>query len=330
MTAESASPITLGIFLVEGFALMSYASVIEPFRAANALAGRTLYDWRHISIDGRPVRASNGANILADEAIGARLSYDTLFVFAAGDPAAFDDTATFAWFRRLAQRSVRLVGISGGPFLLARAGLLDGYRATIHWDHRLAFEERFPEVALSPGLYVVDRRRVTCAGGTAGLDMAVDLIERAHGHSLAARVSEWFIRTEARPADRAQRSSLRERYGVSDHRVLKTLGRMEEEMEEPVPRSRLAELAGLSIRQLERLFTRHLGESISHAYLRIRLRQAREMIEKTSLPMTTIALACGFRNSSHFSSAFHARFGRPPSAIRKPPGVQDSRYPTSP
>ena len=160
---------TLGLFLIDGFALMSYAAVVEPFRAANSLAGRQLYRWTHVSVDGRPVCASNGACVLADRAVGRSLVCDTLFVVAGGDPAAFSDAGTFAWLRRLARSNVRLAGVSGGPFLLARAGLLDGYRATIHWSHRPAFLDAFPTLAIGPSLYVIDRRRLTCAGGTAGL-----------------------------------------------------------------------------------------------------------------------------------------------------------------
>lgn len=307
---------TLGMFLTEGFSLMSYASVIEPFRAANILAGKILYDWRHISIDGAPVQASTGASILSDQRIGMPLSCDTLFVFAAGDPAAFGDAATFAWLRRLARDNVRLAGVSGGPFLLARAGLLEGYRATIHWDHRLAFEESFPSIPLDPGLYVIDRRRVTCAGGTAALDLAVDLIEREHGNYLASRVGEWFIRTEARGPDRPQRTSLSERYGVQDDRVLKALAHMEANVEEPVSRDQLAKVACVSIRQLERLFQASISSSISDTYLAIRVSIAQDMLSKTRLPVTSIALACGFRSSSHFSQVIRKQLGKSPSALR--------------
>ena len=232
----------LGLLLIDGFALMSYASVIEPFRAANTLAGRELYRWIHISIDGRQVQASNGASILADCAVGEPMTCDTLFVFAAGDPAAFADARTFAWLRKLAASDVRLAGVSGGPFILARAGVLAGYRATIHWDHQPAFLDAFPTLAIEPGLYVIDRRRLICAGGTAGLDLAIELIEREHGHKLAAQVSEWFIRTEARSASRSQRLSLRERVGISNDRVLRVLAEMESRIEEPVGRQDIAKL----------------------------------------------------------------------------------------
>lgn len=302
-----------GLLLTNGFALMSYASLVEPFRAANILAGTPLYRWQHISIDGRPVAASNGASIIADCAVGDALDCDTLFVFAAGDPARFSDEPTFAWLREIARQGATIGGVSGGPFLLARAGLLDGHRATIHWDHQAAFAERFPTVSLTPGLYVIDRRRVTCAGGTAGLDLALELIERERGHVLAAKVSDWFIRTEIRGADKPQRLSLRDRYAITNDRVLKALAHMEATVEEPACRSELARIGGVSVRQLERLFLHQLGETMNQAYLRIRLTQAEELVRKTGLSVTMIALACGFRNSGHFSRAFKARFGHPPS-----------------
>ncbi len=306
----------LGLLLIDDFALMSYASVIEPFRAANSLAGRPLYQWRHISLEGNPAAASNGASILADQKVGDPIECDTLFVFAAGDPSAFRDARTFAWLRRMAARKVRIAGVSGGPYLLARAGLLDGYRATIHWEHAAALREEFPALAIESGLYVIDRRRLTCAGGIAGLDMAIELIERDHGHALASRVGEWFIRPEARTAERPQRLSLRERFGTANDRVLRTLAAMEAAIEEPHPREHLADKAGISLRHLERLFVDQLGATVAEAYMRIRLDQAAQLLRATGVSVTVVALTCGFRGSSHFSRAFKARFGRPPSEMR--------------
>lgn len=307
----------LGLLLTDGFALMSYASIIEPYRAANALAGRELYRWVHVSVDGLPVRASNGASVIADQRVGERLDCDTLFVFAAGDPAAFADPATFAWLRQLAVRGTVMAGVSGGPFLLAKAGLLEGYHATIHWDHRAAFAAAFLTLSIESGLYVIDRRRVTCAGGTAGLDLALELIEREQGHMLAAQVSDWFIRTTPRAADMPQRLSLRERYQVRDDRLLKVLARMEASIEAPASREDLADLAGVSIRQLERLFVAHIGETIASTALRMRLEQADKMLRTTRAAVTDVALACGFAGSSPFSRAFKERFGRSPTEQRR-------------
>jgi transcriptional regulator GlxA family with amidase domain len=305
---------TLGLFLTDGFALMSYASIIEPFRAANSLARSTLYRWLHITHDGQAVSASNGASILADQAIADPLDCDMLFVFAAGDPAALTDKATFAWLRGLARRETHIVGVSGGPYLLARAGLLDGYRATIHWEHAAAIAEEFPNLAVESSLFVIDRQRLTCAGGTAGLDLAVELINRDHGAALAAQVSEWFIRTEPRRAESSQRLSLAERHDVTNDRVLRALAEMEAAIEEPCSRSALAARAGVSVRQLERLFEACLGTTVARMYMRIRLDAAAQLLRSTSLSVTAVGLACGFRSSSHFSRNYKARFGHSPSS----------------
>jgi transcriptional regulator GlxA family with amidase domain len=308
---------TLGLLLIEDFALMSYASVIEPYRAANVLAGKELYRWTHVSVDGAPVRASNGASVIADQAVGQPLACDTLFVFAGGEPATFRDTATFAWLREIARGGATLAGVSGGPFLLARAGLLDKHRATIHWDHRADFAETFAEISVEPSLYVIDRRRVTSAGGASGLDLAIELIEREQGHALATQVGDWFIHPQSRAADQPQRASLRERYGVTNDRVLKVLASMEATVEEPQSRVALARVAGVSLRQLERLFAAHVGESLNECYRRIRLDQAALLLKKTGLSVTSVGLACGFRSSSHFSRAFKGRYGISPAEDRR-------------
>lgn len=314
---------TLGLLLTDGFSLMSYASVIEPYRAANILAERDLYRWEHFSVDGAPVRASNGASVLADRSVQTLPDCDMLFVFAAGDPAGFKDRRTFAWLRRIALGGATLVGVSGGPFLLAKAGLLDGYRATIHWDHMPTLMEQFPMLAIEAGLYVIDRKRVTCAGGSAGLDLAIELIEREQGRELAARISEWFIRTEQREPDKPQRLSLRERYGVSDDRLLKVLAQMEASVEEPLSRERLAGVAGVSVRQLERLFLANLHTTVTDVYLGIRLDVARQLLRRTGMSVTAIGTVCGFFNPSHFSRAYRMRYGHTPT--RERPGRTEIR-----
>ena len=315
-SSDSCAVRTLGVLLIDGFALMSYASVIEPYRAANVLAGRTLYRWAHISVDGQPARASNGATIIADQRVGDPVEWDTLIVVAGGDPNRAADPAIFAWLRQAALRGAMIVGVSAGPWLLARAGLLDGYRATVHWEHWPAFVEAFPTVTPERGLYVIDRRRVTCAGGMAGMDLAVELIEREQGHALAARISDWFIQSEPRGADKPQRLTLRARYAIGDDRILRVLARMESSVEEPAGRAVLADVAGLSVRQLERLFTRLIGETIGEHYVRIRLDGARHLLRTTRLSVTDVGIACGFRSSSHFSRTYLGHYGISPSSDR--------------
>ena len=307
----------IGLLLIDGFALLSYASFIEPFRAANRLAGATLYSWGHVSLSGEEATASNGARLVADARVGAPFACDMLFVFAAGDPATFRDERCFAWLRDLARRGVAVGGISGGPFLLARAGLLHGRRATIHWEHAAALQAEFPDLALGTGLYTIDGDRMTCAGGTAGLDLALSLIARDHGTDLGGRVAEWFIRAEQRGPDMAQRNGLATRYGTNNRRLLPMLAAMESAIEEPLTRHALAARAGISLRQLERLCIDLLGASIAETYVRIRLDRAAELLRSTGLQITEVAMTCGFRTAAHFSHRFRTHFGISPTVARK-------------
>lgn len=316
MPGGDKAPTRIALLLIDGFALMSYAAFIEPFRAANSLSGAALYTWTHVALGGGGASASNAARIVAEVEVGAPLDCDMLFVFAAGDPAAFRDEACFAWLRAQARRGVTIGGVSGGPYLLARAGLLGQRRATIHWEHAAALQADYPDLRLEQGLYVIDGARVTCAGGTAGLDLALALIAREHGAALAQQVGEWFIRPEPRRAEGAQRTGLAARYGTTNARLLAMLAAMEGAIEEPLPRAGLAARAGVSLRQLERLCAAQLGASVAETYVAVRLERAMELLRATGLPVTEVAVACGFRSAAHFSRRFKARYGKAPVAVR--------------
>ncbi len=301
-----------GFLLLPGFPLMSYASAVEPLRAANHLSGKLLYSWRHISIDGAPVKASTGVGIVADERIGKAVSLDTLFVCAGGNPAKFRHRATLQWLRAVARTGVALAGMSGGSYILARAGVLNGYRCTIHWEHIPAFVEDFPDLDIRRTLYEIDRDRITCAGGISSLDMMLELIGREHGAELAASISEWYLRTQPRSGSGSQRMALRERHGISSERLIRVLSLMEANIEEPMSLLRLAREAGVTPRQLERLFAASLPESPMRYYLALRLDRAQALLQQTSLPVVEVAMASGFVSVSHFSRAYARKFGHPP------------------
>ena len=302
----------LGFLPVPGFATMSYASAIEPFRAANVLSGSDLYSWRHVALEGRAVEASTGLAFAADHAVGEAEDYDGLIVCAAGNPSTFDHEPTFAWLRRLARRGTWLAGVSGGPFVLAAAGLLDGYRCTIHWEHAAAFAEAFAQPRLTSSIYEIDRGRLTCAGGISALDMMHVLIAKAHGAALAAAVSEWFLQSHVRSGASGQLMTRFERFGLPSVGLSNVIEAMEENVEEPLPRARLAALAGVSIRQLERLFEKHMHTTLDRHYLTVRLHHAQRLLRQTRLSVGEIAIASGFRSASHFSRAYKARYGHGP------------------
>jgi transcriptional regulator GlxA family with amidase domain len=295
---------------------MSYAAAVEPLRAANLLSGRVLYRWWHAAPGGKPVMASNGLAILPDDGEGTDRDVEVLFVCAGGNPALFNDRRVFAWLRKLASRGVTIGGISGGPFILARAGLLDGRRVTLHWEHQAAFREAFPEIAVAPSLFEIDGNRITCSGGISALDMMVALIERDYGRQLAAAVGDWFLHTHIREGMGPQRMDLRFRLGVADEKLLRVLRRMETSVEAPQSRAELAALAGVSVRQLERLFRRHLGHGIQRQYRSMRLERARQLLRETSFPVLDVAVATGFTSASQFSRAYKRAFGEAPSGTR--------------
>lgn len=310
-------PRLIGFLLLDGVALMSFAAAIEPFRGANVLSGRELYRWLHVAPGAGEVAASTGLRLPSSHRVGAELGLDTLLVCAGGTSLRFDDAATLQWLRRLARRGTRLGGVSAGPFVLARAGLLDGHRCTVHWEHLPAFVETFPHLDPTRALYEIDRDRLTCAGGIAALDMVLALIAADHGDDLADEVGEWFLRSEARPGTGPQRRSLRDRYRTASPALLTVLELVERHLEEPLDRATLARAAGVSVRQVERLFAAHLGRSLGDHYRSVRLDRARLLLRQTAMPVVEIGLACGFASASHFSRSYRAAFGHPPAAERR-------------
>ena len=318
---NASAPRRIGFLLIPGFSLLSYASAVEPLRAANRLSGRSLYKWTHVSTQGRAVEASSGLTIAADHRIGDDIPLDLILVCAGGNPALHRSASTLSWLRKLARRGVRIGGISGGPYILARAGLLDGFRCTSHWEHLASFEEQFPQLDIRRSLYEVDRGRLTCAGGIAGFDMMRAIIAADHGSALATALSEWFLQTQLRAGSGPQRLPLRERYGVAHPKLLDALKAMEDSTDKPLSRAALARAISLSVRQLERLFAAHLGTTIGNLYLKIRLDRARALVHETALPLLEIAIACGFANGSHFSRAYRKRFGVSPKRDRQSAGI---------
>ncbi len=292
---------------------MSYAATVEPLRAANLLTGRSLYRWWHATPGDQPAIASCGAAVLPDFAFGARVDeLDLLLVCAGGNPAQFKDRQTFAWLRKLARQGVVIGGVSAGPFILAKAGLLEGRRCTVHWEHMPAFQEAFPTVNLTRSLFELDGDRITCSGGVAALDMMTALIVRDHGRRLGAAISDWFLHGVVREGVGPQRMDLRFRLGVADEAVLAALKAMEENLEEPLSRRQLANLAGTSLRQLERSFRRHLRRGVHQHYLALRLGRAQHLLRETSLAVVEIALATGFGSASQFARAYRRAFGFSP------------------
>ncbi len=313
---DASSPEVIAFLLVDGFALMSFASAVEPLRAANTLAGRELYRTICVSHDGNPVTSSVGTVQPCEAKVGDLIDAGTLFVCAGGRPWSYGDKKTFAWLRLLSRRGVRIGGVSGGPYVLARAGIMEGRHMTIHWEHAPALSEEYPDLLLTRSRYIIDRDRVTCAGGIAALDMMHAIIAEQHGKAFATQVSDWFLHRDVALATSPQRASLTQRYGIHRQDVIYALELMESNIATPLDRAAIAKRVGLSTRQIDRLFASLLGASFADHYRTLRLDRARNLLMQSTLPITEVALACGFANASHFSRAYSAKFGIPPRRDR--------------
>lgn len=309
-------PLRIGILPIEGFALMSYAATTEPWRAANLLAGRPLYEVINIATSAMPVASSGAAEIQPQAVPRDDLRLDYLFVVAGGDPARYPGRTISTWLTRQARAGVIMGGVSGGPIILARAGLMTGRRMTVHWEYASALAEISPHLMIERTLYVIDRDRMTCAGGTAPMDLMHALIARHHGTDFARHVSDWFMHTEIRPPTGPQRSGLVERVGTHAPAILDAVEAMEGNIADPLRLEQLAKLARLSTRQLNRLFQNKLGQTTMGYYRELRLERAQNLLRNSALSLTEVALATGFASSSHFSRAYTAEFGEAPSRYR--------------
>lgn len=306
----------IGFLLVPGFALMSFASASEPFRAANLVAGRELYRVRTFG-ETETVPSSSGMPTPVEVLPGKGSGLFMLFVCAGGEPGDWNRPEIHAALRRAAADGVAVGGISGGPFLLAAAGLLEHRRFTIHWQHAPALIEAFPHLRPDHARFVIDRGRLTCGGGIAPLDMMHALIAERMGADFARRVSDWFLHTEVASAAGAQRASLSERFRVHHPVLVAVLEKMIGTIESPLGREAMAGFAGVSPRHLDRLFAEHMHSTFTAQYRRIRLDHARQLVRQSPLSIAEIAFATGFSSAGHLSRRYLEAFGEPPGAHRK-------------
>ena len=308
----------VGFLLIDGFALMSYSAAVEVLRAANLLAGQTLYDIQHIPAIGTRAISSSGAIVEGTVQVGENFDFDLVLVVAGGDPEKFHNRKVFQWLRMLSYRNIQLGGVSGGPVILAAAGLMAGRRMTAHWEHVAALAEASPSLIIERSLYVIDRDRITCAGGSSPLDMMHAILTEHHGASFARQVSDWFLHTDVRPSGGPQRAGLVERYRTNHPAVVIAIEMMENHMADPLVLGQLAALTDRSSRQLNRLFRHHLGKSTMAFYRNLRLEMAHKLLMQSTLTVMEVALATGFSTAAHFSKSFRNRYQATPSSLRSP------------
>jgi AraC family carnitine catabolism transcriptional activator len=302
------------VLIYDQFSNHCLANAVEPLRAANSQSRRRLYAWRYLTLDGAPVQSSSGLPITPEGRLSDSPGGDVLFVMPSYNFRAYD-TAQNARALRKAARSYRLIaGMDTGSWLMAAAGLLDGLRATIHWDELVYFEEAFAQVTTVTDRVVVSGARITCGGATTAFDLVLDLIGTAHGQALRQDVAALFM-VGARADPRAGQAG--SAYHATGSAVVDAaIGRMRETIETPQPLPVLAAELGLSLRALQQLFQRHLRATPQSVYKRIRLLEARRFVETSRYSVAEITLRCGYHNGAAMTRAFVAEFGQTPRAIR--------------
>jgi len=307
----------IGFFLVPEFSMIAFASAVEPLRLVNRVSEDTLYTGSTYSLDGQPVTASNGIPVIVDGAIAEAEKLDIVFVCSGIHAHKYCDKGLLTRLRRMASHGTDIGALCTGTHILAKAGLLEESRCTIHWENFTAFTEEFPDIDVTSELFEIDRNRYTCAGGTAAVDLMLNLIALQAGSNVAATVADEMIHHRIRDGHEAQRMELRSRLGVAHPKLLAVIQLMEENLEETLNCADLAASVGLSTRQLERLFRKYLKSAPTRYYVELRLKRARFLLRQTSLPILSVALAAGFVSASHFSKCYREHFKRTPSEERR-------------
>jgi transcriptional regulator GlxA family with amidase domain len=302
---------TIGILLIDGYPIIPFSCVVDSMRAANRLSARTLYRWEYYAPDTAPVAASCGITV-PTQALNTASNLTTLIIVAPNTAQDFDHSGTIRFLQALDRQKVNLGSASSGSFVLARAGLLNACRCTIHWENIPVFKELYPQLDVAFTLYEIGERRMTCSGGTAALDMMLKLIENRHGRKLAQQISQQFqhdrIRTEIDSQQMADRIDL----AMSAPRLIDVINLMENNIEVPLPLPSIAKKCKLSLRQIERLFHKYRGLTPSQYYLSLRLMHAKQLLLNTNRSVIDISIATGFETQSYFTACYRKHFGSSP------------------
>ena len=305
-----------GFLLIPGFSMLSLAAAVEPLRMANAQAEEELYQWDFLSWDNTSVNASNNMVTTPTINVDQVKMLDVLLVVAGINVTTYGDDVFFAWLRQ-ASRQVDLLGsTSTGALLLAKAKLLRHKTCTIHWEYVDSFREQFPDVWMSGELYEFDGNLFTCSGGSAGLDMMLQIIADQHGYELALLVAEQYMHPHIRPPHQDQRMRLQSRLNINNPRLIKALDIMRQNLEAPLTCQELADASNMSARQMERLFKQYLHQSPGQYYLHLRLEKTQQLLRQSSLSVLQVATACGFSSTSYLARCYQKKYACSPRQER--------------
>lgn len=325
MTVSSSPGTTVrhfGFLLLDSYSMIAFANALEVLRMANLLSGQRLYTWTVATVAGEATAASNGLALAKPGSLADLDACDVVFVCGGVEVQKAISGAVVQDLRRRAARGQALGGLCTGAHALAEAGVMDGYRCAVHWENLATLREACPKVRFALEVFVIDRDRFTASGGIAPLHLMLHLVRGHHGNKLAMAISEQFIVDRVRDQSDQQRLPQPEFVGPGYEHLAEATELMAANIEEPLALLEIAEMVGVSLRQLERLFHRYHNVTPAQHYLALRLRRAREMLAHTSAPIIQITVACGFQTASHFCKAYRTQFGHPPSDHRRQGGNQ--------
>ncbi|MCT4556124.1 MAG: GlxA family transcriptional regulator [Pelagimonas sp.] len=317
-----AKPRRFVFVLMHNFTLLSFAAALDCLRLANRMGDAALYEWVLVSEGGTTVTSSTGTVFEVDGDLEELRRDDVVMLCSGTDVQGATSKRLLNWLRRESRKGLAIGGLCTAAYSMARAGLLDGKRATIHWENQDSFTEEFEEVDLTKSVFVIDGNRMTTAGGTSSIDLFLQMIANEHGEEIASAVADQQIYSSIRTDQDTQRLSVPTRIGVRHPKLSQVIQMMETNIEEPISPSVLAQQVGMSTRQLERLFRRYLNRSPKRYYMELRLQKARNLLMQTDMSVINVALACGFASPSHFSKCYRAHYNTTPYRER---GAQASR-----
>ena len=310
----------VGFILANDFTLSAFSLFVDALRLAaddGDLSRPLRCRWPVMAARPDPVRSSCGLLVTPTSGLLPHGELDYVVVVGGLLRAQALDPDARAYLRAAAGAGTTLAGICTGSFLLCREGLMAGRRSCVSWFHYQDFKDEFPDQEVEADhLFLIDRDRITCSGGSNVADLAMHLVERHLGHAVARKAQHVMQLARTRGADGAQPHPPMATEAQPDERVRRALLTMEQHLGTPLPIDEIARRVGLSARQLERRFQHALGQCPTAAYRELRLRYASWLLDNSMLSVTEIAVEAGFADGAHFSRQFRQAYGHPPSQHR--------------
>ena len=316
-TAQLRQSLVFGLVVVPNFSLIALSACVDPLRLANQVLGRAAYRSVLLSVDGGLVASSDGIQVMTQHSLAGAPALDVVFVIGPNPIPKRGLRPLTLWLKKMAASGIPLGGIDTGAYLMAQAGLLDGYRSTIHWEDHEALAEQFPKIVVTQHFFEVDRDRYTCSGGVAPLDLMTYLLTQAPGsRQLANEVANLLV-AERRSLTDVQTVSIIHQSRVTHPKAVEALRLMEANVAEPLTMAEVAQFTGIALRSLQRLFKTKFGKTPERVYLDIRLAQARLLVQRSDKSIRDIAAASGFASPSHLTARYTPRYGASPQKERE-------------